>query len=387
MRFPRTPVPRALARRFSLAAPLLLLALSAACAKPEPESVVEIVGATTPCSGCRVELGPPLELRAEKGAETEPAVSPTAVTNDEHGRFWVATMHQLARVYDPNGKFLTTIGRKGGGPNDYASPVAFLPLPGDSMLVFDFDSAHGNRAFVVDSQFHSARTLRLPGALMPTTAAEWPSRVLLTGPIVGDSSTGFTLHSVSAEQPDMKVVQSFGPGRKPTASSGTIANYQRVTAAKDSSYWCADILRYRISHFAKDGTLLGTIERAPEWFPLPSGDNDGTPVTAPPPKIFAIWQAPDGLLWVFGRVAGKNWQEGWPKLAPGATTIDLATLRSDKLYATTIEVLDPITRNVVSSAALDEYVSNVLPNGNVAVFAVDSAGVPHLSIRRLTLTR
>jgi len=387
IRFPRTPVPRPLGRRLSLAAPLLLLVWGAACDKPEPESVVEIVGATTPCSGCRIELGPPLELRSEKGTETELALSPIAVTNDGQGRFWVGAIHHLARVYDANGKFLTTIGRKGGGPNDLDSPVAFLPLPGDSMLVFEFDSARGNRAFVLDSQFHSARTMRLPGAMLPTTAAEWPSRVLLTGPVAGDSSTGLTLHVVSAEQPEMKVVKSFGPGRKATASSGTITNYQRVTSAKDSSYWCADILRYRISHFAKDGTLLGTIERAPEWFPQPSGENEGTPVTPPPPKIFAIWQAPDGLLWVFGRVAGKNWRDGWPKLAPGDTIVNFSSLRADKMYGTTIEVLDPITREVVSTAALDEYVSNVLPNGNVAVFAVDSAGVPHLSIRRLTLTR
>ena len=385
--FLRTFVFRTPTRRVPLAAFALLLVSGAACEKPEPESVVEIVGATTPCDSCRIELGPPLELRSDKGTETEQVGSPIAVTNDGQGRFWVAVVHKLARVYDPNGKFLTTVGKKGGGPNDFDSPVAFLPLPGDSMLVFDFDSVHGNRAFVLDSQFRAARTMHLPGALFPTTAAEWPARVLLTGPIVGDSSTGLTLHAVSAQQSEMKVVQSFGPGRKAIASGGTIANYQRVTSGKDSSYWCVDILRYRISHFAKDGTLLGTIERAPDWFPLPSGDNEGTPVTPPPPKIFSIWQAPDGLLWVFGRVAGKNWQGGWPKVTPGDTTISLSQLRPEKMYGTIIEVLDPITSKLVSTAALDEYVSNVLPNGNVAVFAVDSAGVPHLSIRRLTLTR
>ena len=385
--FPRTPVTRLLLCRLYHAAALLALFSIAACAKPEPASVVEIVGATTPCSGCRIELGPPLELRSDNGGATAHAVSPTAVTIDGQGRFWVAAMQELARVYDANGKFINTVGQKAGGSNEPNAPSAFLPLPGDSMLVFAFDSARNTQAFVVDSQFRTARTLRIPGILFPASADNWPSRVLLTGPIATDSSAGLALHFASAEQSDFKVVRSFGPGKIPVPQRATMASFQRVTPAKDGGYWSADILRYRISHFAKDGTLIGTIERAPDWFAVPSGDNDGTPTMPPPPKIFAIWQAPDGLLWVFGRVAGKRWQEGWPKLAPGVTEVNLSALHVDKMFGTVVEVLDPITRLVVSSAPFDDYISNVLPNGNVAVFAVDSAGVPHLSIRRLSLVR
>ncbi|MEP6835485.1 MAG: hypothetical protein ABJB74_19015 [Gemmatimonas sp.] len=380
--------------RAVLRAATLGLLWAAACGKPEPESDVEIVGGVPPCTGCRIELGPPLELRSETGSDPALHTPPNWVTIDGLGRYWVAEGGQLARIYDANGKFLRTAGRKGGGANDFDSPIAFLPLPGDSMLVFDhitgtqaLNNDQSTRALVVDSLYRVVRALHIPGALLPTTADGWPSRLLLTGPVVEDSAKGLTLHAVSAEQANVKILQSFGPGRNSTANNQTMANYQRVTTARDSTYWCADILRYRISHFAKDGTLLGTIERAPDWFPIPSGDNMGKPDIPPPPKIFAIWQAADGMLWVFGQVAGKNWKDGWPKLANDAKEVDFSALRNDKLYATVIEVLDPITRQVVSTAPLDEYISNVLPNGNVAVFAVDSAGTRHLSIRRLSLTR
>lgn len=387
MRLPQTSRPLLRPFRQLLVTGLLLAA--AACSKPEPASVVEIVGAPAPCPGCRVELGPPLELRSANPAERLFTGAPTDVTMDGRGRHWVAELNQPARIFDANGVFLRTLGSVTPAPNEISTPIAFLPLPGDSMLVWTFSRELGNRGFVVDSAFQVARTLIFPDTLLlfPTSAAGWPARLLISGPINSAASAGYTLHIVSADQPEVKVIQSFGPGKLRAGLPVSIANYQRVASAKDSTLWVVDILRYRISHFSKDSTLLGTIERAPDWFPVPSQDFIGTPTTAPPPKIFSIWQAPDGFLWVFGQVPGKNWQDAWPKLAPGAKAVAMSALKMEKLYATKVEVLDPITRNVVSTATLDEYVSNVLPNGNVAVFSVDSANVSHIAIRRLSLAR
>ena len=386
IRFPLPSLPRFRPLGYITAFPLLFAVVS--CAKPDaPADFVEIVGATSTCTGCRIELGPPLELRSEKSSEFPFAISQPAISVDGQGRFWVAEIERPALVYDAKGMFLRTLDHKDSSASDFGRPSAFLPLPGDSMLVFAFDSANGNRAIVVDSLFHAARTVRLPGVLMPASAEGWPARLVLSGPLKGDSTEGEILHAGSAEQSEFKIESSFGPGKLRSAEIGTVANYQRTTPGKDSTFWSSDILRYRISHFSNDGTLIGTIERTPSWFPVPSVDNMGTPTAPPPPKIFAIWQAPDGLLWVFGRVAGKQWQQGWPKLAPSAKRLSVLAMHFDKLFGTTIEVLDPVTRNVIATAPLDEYITNVLPNGNVAVYSVDSAGAPHLAIRRLPLSR
>lgn len=362
---------------------IMALMVLNACSKPAPADVVEIIGAAQPCVGCKVELGPPMELRNEGG--TPLAVSPTAVSVDAQGRYWVAEMNQLARVYDANGKFIRTIGKKDGGPNEFGSPVAFMPLPGDSMLVFDFSKS--TQAFVVDSQFRAVRTLSLPDYLLPASSVGWPATVLLSGVVKSPASEGWTLHAASAQQAELKVNKSFGNEKLTGDQSSTMAKYQRVTPANDGGFWSADILRYRLTHFSKDGTALNTIERKPDWFPTPSDDNIGTPTQPPPPKLIAIWQAPDGLLWVFGRVAGKHWSEAWPKLAPGAKEVNFSALAFEKMYGTVIEVIDPVTRNVISTAALDEYITDVLPNGNVAIYSVDGARASHLSVVRLSLAR
>ncbi|MEO7361870.1 MAG: hypothetical protein ABI120_16180 [Gemmatimonadaceae bacterium] len=366
-----------------VATALWSLLILGACDQPEPADVVEIIGAAQLCTGCRVELGPPMELRNDGGGPL--AMSPTAVSVDAQGRYWVAEVNQLARVYDSNGKFLNTIGKHDGGMNSFGSPVAFLPVPGDSMLVFDFEN--GAQAFVVDSHFQVARAMRLPDNLLPASATGWPAQMLLSGIVSSATDDAWTLHLATANQPNVSIIKSFGTEKLTSEQSSTMARYQRVTPASDSGFWSADILRYRISHFSKDGVLLGTIERTPDWFPVASKDNIGTPTEPPPPKLITVWQAPDGLLWVFGRVAAKHWQEAWPTLAPGAKEVNYSALSLERMYGTVIEVIDPITRNVVTTKTLDEYVSNVLPNGNVVVYSVDTAHVAHMAVVRLSLAR
>ncbi|MGV3707884.1 MAG: hypothetical protein ACO1Q7_03515 [Gemmatimonas sp.] len=379
-----TRLPQSLASLAMMA----LLGLAAACTRSEPADSVELIGGATPCNGCRVQLGPPLELRMENGASGV-NTSPIAIAADSGGRFWVAQLGQPGRVFDANGEFLGNIGQTGTAES-LGVPVALMALPGDSMLVFDVFGGV-QRAFVFDSLRRAVRMLRLPGVLRPGLAAAWPASVLLTGPVGGtssaDSTTGWSMHLVNASQESASVQKSFGPARLPDSLARTLSAFQRTAAANDSGYWAADILRYRLSHFAKDGTLITTIERSPEWFGAPSADNMGTPTTPPPPKLFAVWQAPDGLLWVFGRVAGRSWKEAWPALPPGANTVDISALRFDKMFGTVVEIVDPVSRNVITSATLDEFITEVLPNGNVAVFAVDSARGAGLSVRRISLAR
>lgn len=366
-----------------VAAALFALLSVNACSKPEPADVVEIIGGAQPCVGCRVELGPPMELRNEGSGAF--VVSPSTVSMDAQGRFWVAELNHVARVFDASGKFLRTVGTTGAPATELGIPIAFLPLPGDSMLVFDFEK--NTQAFVLDSLFHSVRAVHLPDTLLPASAVGWPARVLMSGRVSTATAAGWTLHLASAEEAELNITKSFGNDKISRAQAATMARFQRVTAANDGGYWSADIQRYRVSHFAKDGTLLGTIERHPDWFPSPSAGNIGTPNTPPPPTLFGLWQAPDGLLWVFGRVAGKNWKEAWPAVKPGMNEVNLASMPFEKLFGTVIEVIDPVTRAVMTTAKLDDYITDVLPNGNVAVYSADSSRVGRVGIVRLSLAR
>lgn len=367
----------------TVAAAATTVLVLANCKDSEPEDVVEIIGAVQPCSGCRIELGPPMELRGD--GTNALALPPMAIAVDGSQRFWVAELNQLTRVYDANGKFIRTIGQRGDGVNAPGVAAAYMALPGDSMLLFDFQK--GTKAFVIDSQFQTVRTIQLPDYLLPASADGWPEQMLLSGTVREPGHEGWTLHVLTADAPDAKITKSFGNDKVSGEQQQTMARFQRVTRARDGGYWSTDFLRYRLSHFAKDGTLLGTIDRTPEWFPTTSLDNMGTPTVPPPPKMVAVWQAPDGLLWVYGRVAARNWKGAWPSLPPDAREVDLSALAIEKLYDSVIEVLDPITRKVVTTTTIDQFVTNVLPNGNIVTFSKDSTRTSHLSVMRVSLAR
>lgn len=354
----------------------------AACDKPAPADFVEIVGASAPCTSCRIEIGPTVQLHGGSG---DSLGLPTTVSVDGRERYWLARHTDLPSLYDSSGAFLQYVGTRGSGTNEFQQPIAFLPLPGDSMLVFDVGTSA--RAVVIGPSLEPVRTIQLPGLLLPGSAVGWPNHFLLSGIAETAGARGWTLHTVSAEQPELAVLNSFGNESLPPRRYKSMAAFQRVTPARDSGYWTTDILQYRISHFSDSGSLIRMFDHTPDWFPSPSPDNIGTPTSPPPPKIFAIWQAPDGLLWVYGRVASRDWHSGWPKVPPGTRDVPVSAIQEAKLYSTMVEVLDPQTGLVVTSKGFDGYASAVLTDGRVVFYAEDLAGQARITVSSLLLIR
>jgi hypothetical protein len=58
----------------------------------------------------------------------------------------------------------------------------------------------------------------------------------------------------------------------------------------------------------------------------------------------------------------------------------------EKLFRTTIEVLDPRRGRVVARRSIDEYIMTALPNNRAAIYSVDADGISHISIVSLALT-
>jgi hypothetical protein len=297
------------------------------------------IWAAAGCGGA--DLGPlRLDRFAAIGADSGAAAIPTwpRVSARHPGGFRVvvpqpgsATFRPL--VYDDGGNFL---GPMTGptGPNGFVQPTFARLGPGDSIWVFDA----ANRVLVFDPARRYRRTVRLP-------LAPWDAVVL------GDGRLAVTSAAYGAPLPwlllaaDGSVVRRIGRHDRESPSSP-----RRITRAPDGTLWTAPMThRFRLEHWDTTGALLSHFEPTTEWYPpydrleSPSADR------APQPSVQDLWVAADGAVGVLGKAADPDWPAGLGAPIDGVAGI----LRPDQVYDTVIEVRDPTTGAVISSARFD----------------------------------
>lgn len=124
----------------------------------------------------------------------------------------------------------------------------------------------------------------------------------------------------------------------------------------------------------------------PLQFAGPSDFGLGSPTTPPKPGISAVIEDSTGLLWVFVRIPAKTWREAWPSVRSRSGEYEYRTIALDKLFTTTIEIIDPKTRRVVTRRSLEQFVVSALPGLRAAAYSVDEEGGVRVSILQLTLS-
>lgn len=304
------------------------------------------------------------------------------VAVDGLGRFWVLSGEGPPLVFDSTGNFVREVGRLGRGPGEFVRPLSAVPVSGDSVLVVD---GALRRATVVSASLAPGRVVQLPDVLRPLIVVTWPSLVVANGTIGTPSSIGWPLHLVAFDAIEARVVSSFGPDSGEVRPFEGPTLHQQLTRPRSGSFWSADILRYRLSRWSTTGDRLATLERRPGWFSTPSRFWIGNPQTPPPPAISAIAQDDDGLLWVFVRIPAPTWREVWPHAAEREYRYN--ELQLEKMFHTTIEVIDPSAKRVVARLTLPYWIIESMPGNRAAAYTVDSNGVPHVDIFAFEIAR
>jgi hypothetical protein len=160
-----------------------------------------------------------------------------------------------------------------------------------------------------------------------------------------------------------------------------------IFASRDNTeIWTATNTEYRLTKW--DATLkeARTLLRKPSWWSSFDG-HLGSPSRPPSPVINAVHVDQDGLIWVFVRIAGKRWREAWPRNVTPAREVGYNEIEHEKLHATLIEVVDPVSLRVLSRKRIDEYVLAALPGRRFAAYAVNEEGSPQIRIFDFSLTR
>lgn len=125
------------------------------------------------------------------------------------------------------------------------------------------------------------------------------------------------------------------------------------------------------------------MERRPRWFAEESRYWFGNPSTPPPPAISAIDEDEIDRVWVFVRIAAPTWRDVWPNAARQEYSVNRMAL--EKLFHTTIEVIDPGAQRVIARATVPYWIVSALPGMRAAAYSVDREGVPHIEVFALEI--
>jgi hypothetical protein len=339
------------------------------------------------CRGCEIAVTPVVTLQTD-GADAYLSGPPSSVVRDGMGRYWLTRRGgDIPVVFDAAGRVIGSIGRAGGGPGEFRSAFNAMPLPGDSVILFD---ATLSRATVVGPDLSAGRSISLPIHPGPIAVVSWPDSVVMNSYGGGPAAAARSLHMLQFSGSTARQLYSFGDaGGAHPAGQPAFAIATRVVAAPTTrGFWSAELLRYSISEWTRAGEPLRTLVRTPEWFPGPSSYSIGTPTTPPSPAVDAI-RANGDTLWVAVRVPRADWKAAWSGYrSPGRGEVgSRGAPGPTDLYRTVVEVIDTRRGEVVARRWLDGLVVKMLAGDEMVLYDTDRTGTPVVRVVRIRVRR
>lgn len=278
---------------------------------------------------------------------------------DEH-RLYVAEpdFPREVRVFDlGTGEFIRSLGREGQGPGEFQF-VRGLQVVGDSVHVFD---AGNLRHSVWGPGLELGRENRMEVRIAPQGATLIEGVGMLVNGWVGTpTSAGEPLHLYDREG---RLVRSFGsdPFKTGASSMESPQSFRWIQPDAGPRAWVSRATEYVVEHWdVAAGKRLATISRRRSWFPEDAFVG-GRASTRDPPGMLAVWQSPDGLLWVLGR---KAQGEARPIVREARIRQSL-----DDRWDTVLDVIDPASDTDVATLELPYFYGGFLSDGRLYTYA------------------
>lgn len=353
----------------ALGAGLCLLA----SAVPESASAQEIVRLRNDprCEACRIEVTPGVTLGDRDGPGIIEQLASHAV-RDSRGRFVVLSSYATQlKVFDANGKFVRTVGRKGAGPGEFEDVAAIQILAGDTLFAFEWGTSRWSQ-FSPDFDF-------LRSGPLPFQPQSGPI-VLSTGDFVLNATRrtpdeiGQPLHLISR---DGRLVRSFGSPSGVYRPDVPSLMSRATSPSTGALLWSAYRRKYQIDLIdASEGSIVKSLVREADWFPdgMKPEPRSAASDPTPEPRIMSV-QEEAGLLWVLIGVADDDWRAQVRPPTPGEhyQIIDAQGYRD-----TVIEVIDPSRAVVMASVRIPQDVGQFIGPGMIGTVIEDEEGYPFL---------
>jgi hypothetical protein len=139
-------------------------------------------------------------------------------------------------------------------------------------------------------------------------------------------------------RPDGTIGRSFGVLKPEVLPDQTGAGSTRVLAlSQPGLIWLASPAGHSVELWSTTGELQRTLIRQAGWFP--GADRHAPAVSADPTVMLdAVWQAPDGLLWMLYNTHNSHWKATSRSFDEGAASGPGAM----PIWDTVVEVVDPV---------------------------------------------
>lgn len=369
-----------------------IVALQALTPMPGVAQQLVVIGDSMACPACTIETGPPVTLAPPTHHVYFSSLPPPIVARDRGGHYIVTRVKGDAVVvaFGADGGYSSSYGRYGEGPSEFASvPMAIAVGESDVVYVTDLRFLH-TLAPRGERRLGSKVRLSVPA----NAAVVLQSGIAVQAPLRTEGG----IMTVQIVQPDGTIRASIGVAETNDARSqpGPIWNntdLRRVLgrSTDQTDVWIAPFDRYRVIRYGPDGEEKTRVERISEWFRARSGA-PGTPFSAPAdPGLGGIHQDADGLLWIALSRAPVSFSPVADERPPGveAPAVD-PFFDMNRVLHSTVEVLDPVTGELVARREFDEFVWFVnSPGDDVFIYSLhpDVLGNLNCVIRPLKLRR
>lgn len=269
------------------------------------------------------------------------------VARDSRGRYAVASPFTIGEIalYDPSGRFVRTIGRRGGGPGEFEAITRPRFGLGDSLHLIQ----ETGRYSVFSPSLEHVRSVTLPSRVF--SFALGPAGQIIASSPTASADGQFALQIYS---PSGGRLSAFDPVEG--TSGAALRRY--VASSPEGSVWTLRSDRYEVHAYSASGVLQAVFRAERDWIsgePLPTRLESGT---RPPGQMGGVAVDDAGLVWIFAVVPDANWRPLRPEAGPP---------NPSAIYDTIIEVFDPQSGRIIAHGRMDHMVFPLRPGQVYAV--------------------
>lgn len=299
---------------------------------------------------------------------------------DSLGNYWVGQGEQI-KVFDADGAFLRTVGRRGDGPMEFhrAEPV-HVDAAG-RVHVFDTRQL---RVSVIGQDWTLVEEKKLPPSVSARAPLDDGERYVVQNSIGAPGREGMLIHIIDgAGDP-----KSFEAGEEADGEpwAEQMRTDLRLAAGPDGSVLAGRQHEYVIEAWSQEGERLGGLRGEPLLNPVPLRLEAPSPDNPLPNMVGQIRPDSDGLLWVSLMVRRVDWLE---TLFPDPSGDDAGELTAENftgVFQGRLDVIDLATCTLVASQLQDQLLL-LLDDRTVLGYGITGLGANTLDVMRVWLDR